>query len=148
MNGRVMKRKAPETSAELLDALAEAFDAVPLEAVEEAKEELRTLGLDPRAVAAELATVARQALAMSPLHWKASAGEERRAALGKLQAVKRRYMTREAMERRLVSILASHSQAEARAAFHKLEGKASDDDLASLLAQLEFLETSDEKVER
>ena len=140
-----MKRKAPETSADLLDFLAEAFDAVPPEGVAEAEDQLRSAGLDPEAVGEHLAGVAKDALAKSPFHWRTRAAGERRAALDSLQAVRRRYRTRAEMETRLAAILTSESQEQARAAFHKVQGKASDDDLASLLAQLEFLGSSDDE---
>ena len=79
-----MTKKPPETYREFLDRLADLFDEVPPESLEEAEQELRDAGLDPEAVGQRMSELAAQTLARSPLNWRVSAAEERRHALGQL----------------------------------------------------------------
>jgi len=141
MRDNVM-RKVPETSSELVALITKAFEASPPEGLEDAEEELRAAGLDPDAVGTEIAAFAKAAYAASPLNWRVSAAQQRKAALERLggRHVVRR--PRVELEAQINAILAQggRAAAQARAYFHKNEGRASDEDLASLLSQLEFLE--------
>lgn len=139
-----MAAKTPQTNADLMRALADAFDAVPPEDLEEARQELRSVGLDPDEIGKRLGQLARQSLETSPLNWRVRAERERTEALAKLKSVPPILKPRQELEFELREILA-HGNADirtaARAFFHKQEGRASDADLASLLAQLQFLNT-------
>jgi hypothetical protein len=131
-----------------MQSLAQAFDAVAPTDLAEAREELRARGLDPDQVARHLAHIAHEALERSPLNWRVRAEQERIAALQRLRTIQLAQKTRQEIETSIREILAragSASQEHARAFFHKLEGRATDSDLASLLAQLEFLERSSEE---
>jgi hypothetical protein len=138
-----MTGKGPQTNAELIRALSEAFDSVPPESPDEATEELRSIGADPEQISKRLGEYAREALKRSPLNWRVRAEEERIEALARLRAVAPVQKPRHELESDIREILA-HGNAEARTAaqafFHKYQGRASDTDLASLLAQLEFLD--------
>src|SRR5439155_15001220 len=141
-----MKRKAPETNFELMRNLAEAFDATPPEGATEAAEELRAWGLVPAGVGKQLAAAAREALKVSPMDWRVRAAQERARALSLLGAVQPVLKPRSELEAEIQAVLARGSeqaQREIRAYFHKHQGRASDDDLASLLAQVRFLESAD-----
>lgn len=145
-----MAEKKPQTSADLIRALAQAFDAVPPQNLDEARQELQSLGLDPDKIAKRLGNFAREVLKSSPLNWRAQAEEGRTAALRKLQAIRRPQKPRHELEadiRKALTHARPESREAARAFFHKLEGEASDSDLASLLAQLEFLERSNKESE-
>jgi len=145
-----MAEKKPQTSADLIRALAEAFEAVPPQNLDEAREELQSLGLNPDKIGTRLAEFAREVLKSSPLNWRARAEQGRTAALEKLHAIRPPQKPRHELEadiRRALTHARPESQELARAFFHKLEGHASDSDLASLLAQLEFLERSNKESE-
>jgi hypothetical protein len=138
-----MAGKGPQTNAELIRALSEAFDSVPPESLEEASEELSSIGVDPEQVARRLGEYARETLKRSPLNWRVRAEEQRTQALARLRALAPTQKPRHELESAIREILV-HGNAEARTAaqafFHKYQGRASDSDLASLLAQLEFLD--------
>lgn len=143
-----MARRRPQTNSDLIESLAQAFEAVVPADLTEATEELLARGLDPDQVARRLAHIAHEALESSPLNWRVRAEQERIAALQRLRTIQPAQKTRPEIGASIREILArasSASQEHARAFFHKLEGRASDSDLASLLAQLEFLERSNEE---
>src|SRR5713226_4825451 len=127
-----MAGKRPQTNADLIRALSEAFNSVPPQNLDEAGEELRSIGIDPEQVGKRLGEYAREALKRSPLNWRVRAEEERREALARLRAVAPVQKPRQELESAIREILA-HGNAEARtvaqAFFHKYQGRASDADL-------------------
>jgi len=140
MRDNVM-RKTPDTSSEFVALISKAFEASPPEGLEDSVEELRAAGLDPAAVGREIAEFAKAAYAVSPLNWRVSAARERTAALERLGGRHVVPRPRAELETQINAILAQGGKAaaEVRAYFHKNQGRASDEDLASLLSQLEFL---------
>jgi hypothetical protein len=139
-----MAGKKPQTNADLIRAIADAFDAVPSEDLDEARQELRSVGLDPDETGRCLGQFVRESLETSRLNWRVRAERERTDALAKLRSVPPILKPRQELELEIREILA-HGSADtrtaARAFFHKHQGRASDADLASLLAQLQFLKT-------
>jgi hypothetical protein len=145
-----MARRKPETSSELIQSLAQAFESVAPEDLAEAREQLEARGIDPDQVAERLSDIAREALESSPLNWRVRAERERNAALQRLRNIQPEQKSRAELEVAIQQILARTGTASteyARAYFHKLQGRASDSDLASLLVQLEFLERSNKETE-
>ena len=111
-------------------------DEVPMDA-EEIKETLASVGLDP---AEELARTMAALGEVSERQRKerfARAGREREAALSRIGGVVKR--SREALVARLKELQAGMPPGKELHAFHKNLESASDDDLASLIAQYEEL---------
>jgi hypothetical protein len=58
----MMARLPQRTRADFIEILARAFQETLPDTIEEAREEVRAIGLDPKALSRELATVALEAL--------------------------------------------------------------------------------------
>jgi len=143
-----MNRKPPASNEEFLHHLSDAFDAVPPEGPVEAADELRAWGLDPAAVGKQLGEFARKALQTSPFNWRVRAARERERALANLHTMASVKKPRPELEADIQAILSRGSQKaqqEIRAYFHNHQGRASDSDLESLLAQVRFLESLEEE---
>lgn len=139
-----MTKKVPKTSEELMGAIDELLDAVPPLEISECDSELEACGFDPVLVGARLERAARDAMSTSTLNWRVRARAERAAALQRFESTARTFVVATqdvgARIKELLAQVASMPEAPAlRAHFHKLAGKASDDELGTLLTELEFL---------
>jgi len=143
-----MTKKPPETYREFLDRLADLFDEVPPESLEEAEQELRDAGLDPEAIGQRMSELAARTLARSPLNWRVSAPEERHRALGQFTHFKATIPeTRAEIEvaiRQILEQMPHLAQSPAVTTHFRNFEEAGDEDLRSLLLELEFLRTHDE----
>ena len=77
-------KKPPETYRAFVDRLADLFDQIPPETIEDAAQELRDAGLDSDAIGQRMKILAEQTLVRSRLNWRTNAAEERVRALEKL----------------------------------------------------------------
>lgn len=142
------KHKAVETDQDLINALADLFDEVNKNATfseEEVDITLREAGYDPEQVVKNMQTIADQALANSPLNWRNRAPKELKEAKAKLQAMSTdRPLNKVELKKSIQQLLdqLSNPQKQAFAHFRNFESM-SDEDLASLLNELEFLTKTD-----
>lgn len=132
--------KPPTTEADLLRAAADLFDAVEAESPEDADTVLRAAGLDPTAVASRILDAVRKAAEQSSLNWRnqeqAMLRERSRLeAVGSPKATTRQNLI--AAIQRLASVGGRRTQ-ELILAHRNLE-QATDEDLATLLTELEYL---------
>jgi hypothetical protein len=135
------KQQPPATEEELVHAYADLFNEVEPETPEEIDAVLREGGHDPDSIAARMKSTAERALARSPLNWRNRAQQELEAEKRKLDSVTP-IMRRHRGEmitaiQQLLSRLHAHQLAPAHA--YRNFDQATDDDLASLLAELEYL---------
>ena len=79
-----MIKKPPETYRTFLNRIADLFDQIPPEDINEAEQELRDGGLDPETVGQRMSVLAEQTLARSHLNWRSEAAAQRRQALDQL----------------------------------------------------------------
>jgi hypothetical protein len=135
------KRRPPATEEELVHTFADLFDEVGPETPEEVDAILREGGHDPDTIAARMKSIAEHALARSPLNWRNRAQQELEAERTKLDRVTpvARHDRSEiiAAIQQLLSRLQAHQLAPAHA--YRNFDQATDEDLASLLAELEYL---------
>jgi hypothetical protein len=135
------KRRPPATEEELVHTFADLFDEVGPETPEEVDAILREGGHDPDTIAARMKSIAERALARSPLNWRNRAQQELEAERTKLDRVTpvARHDRSEiiAAIQQLLSRLQAHQLAPAHA--YRNFDQATDEDLASLLAELEYL---------
>jgi|GraSoiStandDraft_41_1057321.scaffolds.fasta_scaffold876464_2 hypothetical protein len=138
-----MIKKPPETYRAFVDRLADLFDQIPPEDIEEAEQELRDAGVDPEAIGQRMKNLAEQTLARSRLNWRAEAAAERRHALDKLTHFAARIPeARSGLEIAIREILerSPHlGNLPAVTAHFRNFAEATDEDLRSLLLELEFL---------
>lgn len=140
-----MKSK-PETDQDVLDALAALLEHEdPDDSLEDVYEDLRAAGLDPEAVGSRIADVAADAYRQSPYNWRQRARSERAEALRQLGSRTATSRRRAELLARINAIVERSQMAQTRvqAHFRNFES-ASDQDLADLLAELEFLADQDE----
>jgi hypothetical protein len=140
-----VKRK-PETDQDLIDVLADLLEHDEAdESIEEIDEELRVAGLDPQEVGARIAAIAEEAYRRSPLNWRQRAHAERIEAEGRLRehSRSRPREPRHELVRQIDAIVARSpgmlDVPRVQAHFRNFDS-ATDEDLADLLAELEFLE--------
>ncbi len=135
------KRQPPVTEEELVHAFADLFDEVEPETPEEIDAVLRDGGHDPDTIAARMKSIAERALARSPLNWRNRAQQELEAERSKLDRVtpipRRGRGEIIAAIQQLLSRLQARQLAPAHA--YRNFDQATDEDLASLLAELEYL---------
>jgi hypothetical protein len=135
------KRQPPATEEELVHAFADLFDEVGPETPEEIDAALREGGHDPDTVAARMKSIAERALARSPLNWRNRAQQELEAERSRLDNVtpilRRGRGEIIAAIQQLLSRLQAHQLAPAHA--YRNFDQATDEDLTSLLAELEYL---------
>ena len=139
-----MKSKSPNTNAELIECLADLFDAVTIEGEAEAEEILRDAGLDPDAVGDRIAQFAKTTLDRSSLNWRQDAKVERENALAYFENYRQEQPPSVSdLKAQIAGILARQPNRSlpdtVRAHFYKLE-HATSKDLESLLLELKFLE--------
>jgi phage gp29-like protein len=133
-----VKKRRVETSEDLVRAFADLFDAAAPEMPDEIEKELREAGYDPAEVGDRMQAAAEQALARSPLNWRSRAQAELDDARDRItnftgQALSDRDEIISAIKQ-LASLLGDDMSY----AYRNLEAET-DEDLASLLAELEFL---------
>jgi hypothetical protein len=135
------KQQPPATEEELVHAYADLFNEVEPETPEEIDAVLREGGHDPDSIAARMKSIAERALARSPLNWRNRAQQELEAEKRKLDSVtpivRRRRGEMITAIQQLLSRLHAHQLAPTHA--YRNFDQATDDDLASLLAELEYL---------
>lgn len=135
------KRQPPATEEELVHAFADLFNEVEPETPEEIDAVLREGGHDPDTIAARMKSIAERALARSPLNWRNRAQREveaERSKLDKVTPIVRRGRGEMITDiQQLLSRLQAHQLAPAHA--YRNFDQATDEDLASLLAELEYL---------
>lgn len=135
------KKKTLETSEEFVNALVDLFDEMGPETPEEVEAILREAGYDPVQLAADMQTFAEQALKNSPLNWRNRAQQELTAARSHFESTLSR-VSRSRNEligaiQQLIQQVGGR-QPQVFAHFRNFES-ASDDDLASMLEELEYL---------
>lgn len=140
-----MKTK-PETDQDLINSIAELLGHDdPDESPEMVDDELRAVGLDPEVIGAKIAAIAEEADRRSPLNWRQRAGEQRAAAERRLarRSVIADTRSRDDIVREINAVVARSPRLQgaptAQAHFRNFE-TATDEDLADLLVELEFLE--------
>lgn len=139
--------KTPETETELLRAILESFDAVESEAsqdVQDIDETLRGVGLDPDDVARTMRAIAEQTMAASPFNWRNQTAQMKDAQ-DRLQA---RRAARPSDRAGLLAVLQKYlgqnsPQIQRVALAHRNLASLTDEDLVSLLDELEFLSDDD-----
>jgi hypothetical protein len=138
-----MIKKSPETYRAFLDRLEDLLDQSPPENVKEAEDELRDAGLDPEVVGQRMRAIAEQTLARSRANWWAEAAVERRHALDKLtQFAAPIPDARSGIEAAIRQILQQSPRLRdlpTVSAHFRNFAEATDEDLKSLLLELEFL---------
>lgn len=132
------KRNPIQTSQDLVLAFADLFDELEPETPEEVASVLRDTGHDPDDVGARMKAVAEQALAKSPFNWRSRAQRELQAERERLAgfampALRSRVEIIAAIKR-----LVAQFGGQMAYAHRNLESET-DEDLASLLADLEYL---------
>ena len=132
------KRRAIETSEDLVRAFASLFDELEPETPEEIDTVLREAGFDPDELGARMKAAAERALNDSPLNWRSRAQrelEDERARIASTtpDLLRSRKDIIDAIKQ-LVGQLGNQV-----AYAHRNLESASDEDLASLLADLEYL---------
>lgn len=136
------KRNPPETEKELAAAFDDLFDEIPQpETQEEIEATLRSAGYNPSAVGARMEAIAMEALANSPLNWRNRASQEMaeaRAQFSNFSSTLRE--SRSEITTRIQKLLALvGGEKQMVGAYYRNLDTTSDNDLASLLAELEFL---------
>ena len=144
-----MIKKPPETYRTFLNRIADLFDQIPPEDINEAEQELRDGGLDPETVGQRMSVLAEQTLARSHLNWRSEAAAQRRQALDQLTHFAARIPeSRYELENKIREILerSPHFQQLPTVTAHfRNFTEASDEDLKSLLLELEFLRMQTDK---
>ena len=138
--------KTPENEAELLRAILESFDAVESEVsqdVQDISETLRSVGLDPDEVARRMRAFAEQTMAASPFNWRNQTAQMKDAQ-DRLQATRSRPIDRAGLLAVLQKYLGQNSPQIQRVALaHRNLASLTDEDLVSLLDELEYLSNDD-----
>jgi len=136
------KRRPPDTYEDLVRAFADLFDETEPQTPEDVDTFLREAGYDPDQVGARIQTLAEHALANSPLNWRNRALQElaqARAQLDDFVATTPRSRSEIiAALRQIIAQLGAEKCKLPAASFRNLE-RATDEDLASLLVELEYL---------
>lgn len=135
------ERRPPTTEDELIHAFTDLFNAVEPETPEEIHTTLRDAGYDPDSVAARMQAIAARAIENSPLNWRNRAQRELEAEKTRLETItspqpRNRAGIIDAIKQLLIGL--SGQQFELAAHFRNFD-QATDEDLASLLAELEYL---------
>jgi len=140
-----MKRK-PETDQDLINSIAQLLEQEdPDESPEVVDDGLRAAGLDPEEVGAKIAAIAEDAYRRSPLNWRQRAREQRFEAERRLaqRSIATQPRRRDDIVREINAIVSRSPRLQGaptvQAHFRNFE-TATDEDLAELLVELEFLE--------
>ncbi|HML23356.1 MAG TPA: hypothetical protein PKD09_17000 [Aggregatilinea sp.] len=138
-------RKPIENTEDLVNAVDDLIENTLTESLEEADAFLIERGLDPDEIGRRFEQLAQQALSASPLHWKNRARAEidrKRDQLNRRQ--RSNSLSRDDMLNAIRNLQrALARQAPARAYYRNLE-EVTDEDLAGILAELEFLANDQE----
>lgn len=146
-----MKNRRPiETSEDLVRAFADLFDEIAPETPEDIDAELREAGYDPDEVAARMRAAAERAIAESPLNWRTRAQQELAEARARVEDFgsalpSSRENIVQAIKRLLAQLGPRTEQAYAH--FRNFES-LSDEDLASLLTEIEYLARQQQKLDQ
>lgn len=111
-----------------------------MESLEEANAFLIEQGLDPDKIGKEFEQLAQQALSESPLHWKKRARaeiEQKREQLNK--RLKISSLSRDEMLKAIRDLQRTLGGASPAIAYYRNFEEVSDEDLAGILTELEFL---------
>ena len=135
------ERRPPTTEDELIRAFTDLFEALEPETSEEIHTTLRDAGYDPNSVAARMQAIAARAIENSPLNWRNRAQKEFESEKTRLETTassepRNRAGIIDAIKQLLVG--GAGQQFELAAHFRNFD-QATDEDLASLLADLEYL---------
>jgi hypothetical protein len=140
-----MKRK-PETDQDLINSIAQLLEQEdPDESPELVDDELRAAGFDPEEIGAKIARIAEEAHRRSPLNWRQRARAERTEAERRLarRSDITRLRSRDEIVREINAVVARSPRLQGaptvQAHFRNFE-TATNEDLADLLVELEFLE--------
>lgn len=141
------ERRPPVTEEELVRAFANLFNEVEPETPEEINATLRDAGYDPDTVAARMKAVAERAIMDSPLNWRNRAKQEleeerHRRGVAESSAPQSRKDIINAIRRLLTQI--HGNQVELATHFRNFD-QATNDDLVSLLGDLEYLAAQQHK---
>lgn len=138
------ERKPPQTDEEFLQALADLLEEVELDPPEDVEAELREFGYDPKALTARMRAVVGRALAESPLNWRNRTREMEEAQSFLANPSSARPARREDMIAGIKQMVSQLCQGKFQPVYYRelrdrnLE-ETSDDDLASLFADLQYL---------
>jgi hypothetical protein len=135
-------RNERRTEEELLHAFADLFDEVMEEDPEEIDAALEELGYDPTEIGKKMKAVAEQALAESPLNWRnrarqAMEREKRRLTSFGTQLDRTRAQVLEVVSNLLAQ--AEHVHGTQAVAHFRNFNEMTDEDLADLAEELEYL---------
>ncbi len=144
--------KKPETDKEFFDLFSRLMEESLPEGIGEADAELRAAGLNPDTVGAEVEAHATVVLRRLTEEERKRAVAEREQFRRELEAVRlEREWTEEELKAEIAAVAAqagSQQGAPAVAAhFHQFEGRATKNDLESLLVELHFLRSKNRKSE-
>ena len=131
-------RRSIETSEDLVRAFADLFDEIEPETPEEIDAVLCEAGYDPDEIGARMKAVAERALVDSPLNWRNRAQRELEAERARIAAaVKTSLLNRADIIHAIEQLVAQFGGQMAYA--HRNLDSETDEDLASLLSELEYL---------
>lgn len=131
------RRRSPQTDEELVRSFLNLFDEVVPDSPEDVDEFLRESGYDPDDIGARIQAVAKKALKDSPLNWRKRAGHELRQVRDRLENfAPGQKEGRTEIITAIQEFVVQHGLATAN--FRNME-QATEEDLASLLFELEFL---------
>lgn len=138
------KRKAPTTDKELLEALDELLQEPEPRTPDEVNAVLIEAGYDPEKIAAKIIAVVERGLEESPLNWRNRnhdlEAEKKRLANFVANVHQTRNQLLEAINTALSNLALKNPQL--AAVHHRNFESATDEDLASLLADLYYLDAS------
>ncbi len=138
-----MIKKPPETYRAFLERLEDLFDQSPPESIKDAQDEIIDAGLDPEVIGERMKAIADRSISRARANWWAEAAAQRRSALA--------YITRftahipdsrpgiEAAIRDILQQSPGLKDLPAISAHFRNFAEATDEDLKSLLLELEFL---------
>lgn len=132
------KQRCIETSEDLVRAFADFFDEIAPRTPEEIDVALREAGYDPNEVGARMKTAAERALADSPLNWRNRAQREIEAARSQIAGSATAVLRSREEIIAAIEQLVAQSGSQMAYAHRNLESET-DEDLVSLLSQLEYL---------
>jgi hypothetical protein len=154
MKGNKMDKKRPiETEQDLINALEDfAYDVTEDESINGIDEELKILGYDPNLIGSKFQAMASQVLAASPLDWRNRARIEILKAREKLGLISRpdpklleKASLIEAIQMALKSL--GYTELALIPARYRNFEEATENDLVSMLQQLNFLSSCDKNGE-
>ena len=138
-----MIKKPPETYRTFLDRLEELFDQSPPESIKDAQDELTDAGLDPDVIGERIKAIADQSIARARESCWTKVAAERQSALGSLAGfIAQTPDSRTDIEAAIRQILHQSPGLKDRltvSAHFRNFAEATDEDLKSLLFELEFL---------